>query len=71
MKNEKVDEKEKRTTLKFVILQGLLFAAVIAWGDLFRNVFETLLPGRTGLLAQVAFALIITGIVVYISSNSL
>lgn len=49
-----------------ILLEGMLFAAVFAWSDLFKEMFDELIPGKAGIVAQLAFALILTGVIVYL-----
>ena len=59
-----------KTAFGRIILEGLLFGAVFAWSDLFKDSFKSLYPGTSmGVVAQLAFALILTGVIVFFAQR--
>lgn len=52
-----------------ILLEGMLFAAVFAWSDLFKDLFNDIIPGNAGIIAQLAFALILTGVIAYLAES--
>jgi hypothetical protein len=64
MEKVKREFKEKTLTL---ILGGFGLVAALAWNEAIKSLFETLLPKSSALIGKFIYAIIVTGIVVFVS----
>jgi hypothetical protein len=63
---EKVKREFKEKTLT-LILGGFGVVAALAWNEAIKSLFETLLPKSSALIGKFIYAIIVTGIVVFVS----
>jgi hypothetical protein len=63
---EKVKREFKEKTLT-LILGGFGVVAALAWNEAIKTLFETLLPKSSALIGKFIYAIIVTGIVVFVS----
>jgi len=63
---EKVKREFKEKTLT-LILGGFGLVAALAWNEAIKTLFETLLPKSSALIGKFIYAIIVTGIVVFVS----
>jgi len=64
VKEVKKEFKEKTLTL---ILGGLGVMSALAWNEAIKSLFDTLFPKSSALIGKFIYAIIITGVVVFIS----
>jgi hypothetical protein len=63
---EKVKREFKEKTLT-LILGGFGVVAALAWNEAIKSLFETLLPKSSALIGKFIYAIIVTGIAVFVS----
>jgi hypothetical protein len=63
---EKVKKEFKEKTLT-LILGGFGVVAALAWNEAIKSLFETLLPKSSALIGKFIYAIIVTGIAVFVS----
>jgi hypothetical protein len=63
---EEVKREFKERTLT-LILGGFGLVAALAWNEAIKSLFETLLPKSSALIGKFIYAIIVTGIVVFVS----
>lgn len=66
IKETKKEVKEKMLTL---ILAGFGLVAALAWNDAIQTLFKVLFPKSEGVVGKFAYAVIVTVLIVFISSN--
>ena len=60
---------QQKIAFERVILEGLLFAAVFTWSDVFKDTFARIFPGKGSVLAQIGFAVLLTAAIVFFAQK--
>jgi predicted lysophospholipase L1 biosynthesis ABC-type transport system permease subunit len=62
-------EKETRKTIATLMLGGFGLVAALAWNDAIQSLISAVFPKKSGLVGKFVYAIIITIIIVFLSSQ--